>query len=73
MLKHAETVGIENVLIKPINPSLLFDATVGALRSQVAESRQLGSPAARVDDRLGAVKAPASCWWKTRHQPARGQ
>jgi two-component system, sensor histidine kinase and response regulator len=58
VLKHAESVGIENVLIKPINPSMLFDTTVDALNGQIAESRQLGGllVPARVDERLAAVK-----------------
>ncbi|ROZ61906.1 PAS domain S-box protein [Ramlibacter sp. WS9] len=57
VIKHAETVGIENVLIKPINPSMLFDTTVGALRGHAPEARQLGSPtAAGLDDRLASVK-----------------
>jgi two-component system, sensor histidine kinase and response regulator len=57
VLKHAESVGIENVLIKPINPSMLFDTTVGALRGQAVESRQAsGLAPARIDDRLAAVK-----------------
>ncbi|MDP3761006.1 MAG: response regulator [Ramlibacter sp.] len=56
VLKHAESVGIEDVLIKPINASMLFDTTVSALSGQLAESRQEGTQARQVDDRLAGVK-----------------
>ncbi|MDB5871242.1 MAG: hypothetical protein JWQ07_684 [Ramlibacter sp.] len=40
VLKQAESVGIENVLIKPINASMLFDTTMDVLGAQSVEPRQ---------------------------------
>ena len=57
VLRHAESVGIEDVLIKPINASMLFDTTVSALSSgQIDESRQARSQERQADDRLAGVK-----------------
>jgi len=56
VLKQAGSVGIEDVLIKPINASMLFDTTVSALSGQLTECRQARADAARADDRLAGVK-----------------
>ncbi|MBI2772753.1 MAG: response regulator [Burkholderiales bacterium] len=39
MLREAETVGIANVLVKPVNPSILFDTTMAALGGRRGEAR----------------------------------
>jgi two-component system sensor histidine kinase/response regulator len=39
VLREAETVGIENVLIKPISASMLFDATMAAFGGESARQR----------------------------------
>jgi two-component system sensor histidine kinase/response regulator len=54
VLKGAEDAGIEDVLIKPVNPSLLFDCVV----------RVLGAPPARVPrliDAPSATEASLAC------------
>jgi len=55
VLKQAESVGIENVLIKPINPSMLFDTTIGVLSGRHAEPRH-SSAAGPSDAKLASVK-----------------
>jgi PAS domain S-box-containing protein len=55
VLKQAESVGIEEVLLKPVNASMLFDTTMGALSGQQAEPRHIG--AANTNDKaLAAAK-----------------
>ena len=39
MVKEAESLGIANVLVKPLNPSMLFDSTMQALGAHRAEDR----------------------------------
>ena len=55
MLKEAEAIGIENVLVKPVNPSILFDTTISVLggrrESGGAEPGQL-----QADDRLATLR-----------------
>ena len=59
VLKGAEAVGIEEVLIKPVNPSLLFDAAMRALGAAMedapAEDDAAGGAAAAEAD-LAALK-----------------
>ena len=47
MLHEARAVGIAGVLVKPVNPSLLFDSTMGALGGQMQAMPPAGSVAAR--------------------------
>jgi two-component system sensor histidine kinase/response regulator len=58
VLKEAQTVGIQNVLVKPVSPSILFDTTMGVLgrRSPVAETeeREPASSENRVAELRGA-------------------
>ncbi|WP_298927974.1 response regulator [uncultured Ramlibacter sp.] len=52
---EAEAAGIDNVLVKPVNASMLFDTTMdvlGARREQAAGSRV----AAAMDNRLAAIR-----------------
>ena len=56
VLRQATAVGIESVLIKPINASVLFDTTMGALGGQRAETRQAAENVAPLAERLAAVK-----------------
>ncbi|MEP6790858.1 MAG: response regulator, partial [Ramlibacter sp.] len=55
VLREAGTVGIGDVLIKPINASVLFDTTVGALGGQAPEQRE-APIAAPVAERMAAVR-----------------
>ena len=61
MMKEAEAVGIDNVLVKPVNPSILFDTTIdllGAKRQVEVKGREpaaaQGHHAAPPD--LGAIR-----------------
>jgi signal transduction histidine kinase/DNA-binding response OmpR family regulator/HPt (histidine-containing phosphotransfer) domain-containing protein len=55
MLKEAGRAGIDNVLVKPVNPSLLFDTTMGALGA--ARTAPPADAAPGVDDpRIGALR-----------------
>jgi two-component system sensor histidine kinase/response regulator len=56
VLKEAEHVGIQNVLVKPVNPSILFDTTMHVLgrsprRSEEDARRQEGT-----DQRMAAIR-----------------
>jgi signal transduction histidine kinase/CheY-like chemotaxis protein len=55
MLKEAVRAGIDNVLVKPVHPSLLFDTTMGALGS--ARTAPPANPAPGIEDhRIGALR-----------------
>ncbi|MBC7434879.1 MAG: response regulator [Bdellovibrionales bacterium] len=58
MLKETETMGIKDVLVKPISASMLFDTTMGAMGAHRAEQRVRGLAAAEptelLADRQGA-------------------
>jgi two-component system, sensor histidine kinase and response regulator len=57
VLKQAEAVGIEDVLIKPVNPSMLFDTTMVALSGGKAEARDSAWGGLNpVTDKLDAVR-----------------
>ncbi|MEO7639997.1 MAG: response regulator, partial [Ramlibacter sp.] len=56
VLQQADAVGIESVLIKPINASVLFDTTMGALGGQRTETREAGESVAPLSERLAAAK-----------------
>ncbi|MBA3773359.1 MAG: response regulator [Ramlibacter sp.] len=57
VLKEAEGAGIQDVLVKPVNVSILFDTTMGALggrRSELAAGSQ--QPVGGADERLAAIR-----------------
>jgi two-component system, sensor histidine kinase and response regulator len=57
VLKEAQGAGIRNVLVKPVNASMLFDTTVSALGGERVESPQGVEPADNVpDQRLAALQ-----------------
>ncbi|RZI96691.1 MAG: response regulator, partial [Haliea sp.] len=55
LLREADAAGIENVLVKPVNASILFDTTMGALgeRRDIAAA---GSAGGQADGRLAALR-----------------
>jgi two-component system sensor histidine kinase/response regulator len=55
VLKEAENSGIQNVLVKPVSPSILFDTTMGVLGGRRAQPAAAQEGAA-VDTRLAAVR-----------------
>jgi two-component system sensor histidine kinase/response regulator len=55
MLKEAEAIGIQNVLVKPVNPSILFDTTISVLGGlREAGATQAAQVAA--DNRLATLR-----------------
>ncbi len=46
VMKQAEATGFENVLIKPVTPSMLFDVIVGALGAEHGEKEDIHAGAA---------------------------
>jgi two-component system sensor histidine kinase/response regulator len=54
MLKEAARCGIDNVLVKPVSPSLLFDATMGVLSGR--ETASACVPGATADPRLETIR-----------------
>jgi two-component system sensor histidine kinase/response regulator len=58
MLKEARSLGIDNVLVKPVNASLLFDTTMSALGTsqRVAADRTGPTETDPVLSRLGAIR-----------------
>ncbi len=55
MLKEAEAIGIDNVLVKPVNPSILFDTTISVLGGR-REAAAAAPPQLQADDRLAALR-----------------
>jgi two-component system, sensor histidine kinase and response regulator len=55
VLKEAEGAGIENVLVKPVSASILFDTTMGVLGGRRAPP-PAATEIATVDHRLAAVR-----------------
>ncbi|HEX9719731.1 MAG TPA: response regulator [Ramlibacter sp.] len=56
VLKEAELVGIDSVLVKPVNASILFDTTMEALGGRLAKpSAAVDTPQA-VNSRLAAIQ-----------------
>jgi len=55
MLKEAEAIGIENVLVKPVNPSILFDTTISVLGGR-RESGSAEPGQVQADGRLAALR-----------------
>jgi two-component system, sensor histidine kinase and response regulator len=56
MLKEAEAIGVDHVLIKPVNPSMLFDTTMQALggRRTAAPAPEIERP--RLDAQLQSLR-----------------
>ena len=66
VLKEAGACGIQNVLVKPVNPSVLFDTTMGVLRPARAPApRAARTPRPAPTPRWRRCAARASCWWRT--------
>ena len=56
MMSQAASVGIENVVIKPISPSVLFDATMAAFGSLQSEPREAAAPTVTAAEGIAAVR-----------------
>ncbi len=56
LIKQAEDVGIEDVLIKPVNASLLFDTAIRVLGGTVHESRSGGDAPSLLLEEMAAIK-----------------
>ncbi|RZA22844.1 MAG: response regulator, partial [Lysobacteraceae bacterium] len=56
VLRQAAAFGIESVLIKPIDASVLFDTTMGALGGLRAETRRAAESLPPLAERLAAVR-----------------
>jgi two-component system sensor histidine kinase/response regulator len=58
MLKEARAIGVEDVLVKPVSPSLLFDATMSLLgNAQAAPARaEAAADIGAVPQRLAALR-----------------
>ena len=56
VLKEAGTAGIQNVLIKPVNASVLFDTTMDVLGRRANAPSNAGAAEAGVDHRMQALR-----------------
>jgi two-component system, sensor histidine kinase and response regulator len=58
MLKEARSIGIDNVLVKPVNASLLFDTTMSVLSTAPRAAAQRSAPGEieAVQPRLSAIR-----------------
>jgi two-component system sensor histidine kinase/response regulator len=56
VLKEAESVGIQNVLVKPVNASVLFDTTMHVLGGRRSEPAVLAQPQAEADQRIAQLR-----------------
>jgi CheY-like chemotaxis protein len=56
VLKEAEGAGIDNVLIKPVSASILFDSTMNVLGGRALEAPAADSPHRIADHRLAAIR-----------------
>jgi two-component system sensor histidine kinase/response regulator len=56
VLKEAHGAGIQNVLVKPVSPSILFDTTMGVLGRGHAPATQPEPSAAPGESRVAALK-----------------
>jgi two-component system sensor histidine kinase/response regulator len=56
VLKEAQTAGIQNVLVKPVSPSILFDTTVGALGRRAPNPATPEQPATPGESRVAALR-----------------
>jgi CheY-like chemotaxis protein len=56
VMKQAESAGIEDVLIKPVNASLLFDTAMRVLGAEVQEHRSAGDAPSQLVEQLALIK-----------------
>jgi two-component system sensor histidine kinase/response regulator len=57
VLKEAESAGIQNVLVKPVNASVLFDTTMGVLGGRRSEpAASAAQPQADADQRIAQLR-----------------
>jgi two-component system sensor histidine kinase/response regulator len=56
VLKEAELVGIDSVLVKPVNASILFDTTMEALGGHLAKPKAAVDALQGVNGRLAAIQ-----------------
>jgi two-component system sensor histidine kinase/response regulator len=56
VLKEAEGAGIQNVLIKPVSASILFDSTMTVLGGRTGEPSTTDAPRRAADQRLAALR-----------------
>jgi two-component system, sensor histidine kinase and response regulator len=58
MIKEARSIGIDNVLVKPVNASLLFDTTMSVLSTAPRAPQQTSAPSdiEAVQRRLSAIR-----------------
>jgi two-component system sensor histidine kinase/response regulator len=56
IIKDAHAAGIEDVLIKPVNASLLFDTAMRVLGAQVREHRSAGDAPSLLLEEMAAIK-----------------
>ena len=64
VMKQAEEAAFDNVLIKPVTPSMLFDSAVQALSGDQGPAREVEvSPALNLDSTNYAGRG--CCWWRT--------
>jgi two-component system sensor histidine kinase/response regulator len=55
-MKEAENAGIQNVLVKPVNASVLFDTTMGVLSGVRAEPAPVQQPGAEAERRIAQLR-----------------
>ena len=70
VLTEAEGAGIENVLIKPVSASMLFDSVVACSAAHRPRPPARDLPE-RGRHRLAALRARASCWSRTTRSTSR--
>jgi PAS domain S-box-containing protein len=56
MLKEAEAIGIDNVLVKPVNSSILFDTTMNVLGERHEPAKETEEGVGEADSRLEAIR-----------------
>jgi two-component system sensor histidine kinase/response regulator len=56
VLKEAQGAGIQNVLIKPVSASILFDSTMNVLGGRPSETSPADAPRRAADQRLAALR-----------------
>jgi len=56
VIKEAESAGLEDFLIKPVNPSILFDTTIRVLGGQLDEVRNCNRDVSSIMDDLDVIK-----------------
>ncbi|MFI3156418.1 MAG: response regulator [Methylococcaceae bacterium] len=56
VLKEVENAGLEDVLIKPVNPSMLFDTVIRVLGGHCNEERSSEPDASNIMEDLGVIK-----------------